>query len=398
MADPTPLLSLVLLCGLTPLLGWAMAAYAFRLSPRAAQHWLLAVSLGLGAQILFVLQDQWSAALLLVAPLFLASVLVMRRGCQWFWRIRPTDRTHLLTLAFGLLAAGISGGSSPWRGLGWCGVGLCAAWTLWQCAGESQQQASKEFNRIQTRVCVWPLRAVAVGIGVCGVAVMVIDGLWNTLPNRWAMVVLDAAVMASTVLSLVLGFMVVMRLINKLSHLSRHDALTDLLNRRAMEEALKHERLRHLRMGEKYAVVVLDIDHFKRINDTYGHAAGDAVLVALASLLKRTAREVDVVGRIGGEEFCLLLPNTGIAGALQAAERIRMAIERRPVWWQQAAMAVTVSLGVAEVLSGGEGIHATLARADGALHRAKAQGRNCAVVAITEARGPTTASAANIAA
>ena len=101
----------------------------------------------------------------------------------------------------------------------------------------------------------------------------------------------------------------------------------------------------------------------------------------VAGTLRRVARTADIVARMGGEEFCVLLPDTKLSGALQAAERLRMTIERRPARWQGAAMAVTVSVGVAEVQAGGESVDALLERADQALYRAKSEGRNRVIVA-----------------
>src|SRR3989344_4413152 len=167
-----------------------------------------------------------------------------------------------------------------------------------------------------------------------------------------------------------------MRLVYRLQHLSQHDSLTGLLNRRAIENSLDKEAQRLQRFGEIYSVMLVDIDHFKRINDPLGHAAGDEVLRAVATILKDHAREVDRVARYGGEEFCVLLPHTDHEGALQAAERLRSAVHRTDIPWQDEQICVTISTGLATAQDPDEPLHALLKRADDALYCAKTEGRN----------------------
>ena len=167
-----------------------------------------------------------------------------------------------------------------------------------------------------------------------------------------------------------------MRLVNRLRHLSQHDSLTGLLNRRAIEQCLAREAHRLQRFNEPFSVLLVDIDHFKRINDLLGHAAGDEVLRQVAQTLAGEAREVDRVARYGGEEFCVLLPNTEHEGAMQAAERLRAAVHGQEITWGEDTVGVTISTGVACATRPDEPLDALLRRADEALYRAKAQGRN----------------------
>ena len=133
------------------------------------------------------------------------------------------------------------------------------------------------------------------------------------------------------------------------------------------------------RYGETYALMMVDIDHFKTINDSYGHAAGDAALVALAALLREAARDLDHIARLGGEEFCLLLPHTDLDGALRLGARVRDVVRQAP--WPHIGERLTVSVGVAVALLPAESGADALARADKALYRAKAGGRDCVVLA-----------------
>lgn len=156
----------------------------------------------------------------------------------------------------------------------------------------------------------------------------------------------------------------------ELQRLSVTDPLTGLFNRRRMMEALENEVRRALRLSHPFAVLMADVDRFKRYNDAHGHPAGDAVLKRVAAILRDTSRDVDLVARYGGEEFLIVMPETKAAGAVDVAERIRarLAAERLP------AGSVTLSLGVAQFPSDGDTPDAIIAAADGALYQAKRAG------------------------
>ena len=158
------------------------------------------------------------------------------------------------------------------------------------------------------------------------------------------------------------------------------DSLTGLANRRSLEESLRTELARATRFGDSVCVVLADLDDFKQVNDQYGHAAGDEVLKAFAGALRKTARESDVAGRWGGEEFALVLPGTDAAGGARLAERARAAIEERRVRMPNGDFcAVTASFGVAAFPESHE-LGEILAAADSALYAAKGQGKNRVVV------------------
>jgi diguanylate cyclase (GGDEF)-like protein len=158
------------------------------------------------------------------------------------------------------------------------------------------------------------------------------------------------------------------------------DSLTGLANRRSLEETIRSELARATRFGDEVCVVFADLDYFKRVNDRFGHAAGDEVLKAFAAALRETVRESDVAGRWGGEEFALVLTGTDAAGGARLAERARAAIEQRVVAMPDGEeVTVTASFGVAsypECHEFGE----LLAAADSALYEAKREGRNRVVV------------------
>ncbi|HEU4373908.1 MAG TPA: GGDEF domain-containing protein, partial [Telluria sp.] len=153
------------------------------------------------------------------------------------------------------------------------------------------------------------------------------------------------------------------------------DSLTGLVNRRAFFERTESARLLATRLRSPIALMMIDIDHFKRLNDRFGHATGDEALCLFAATAQQALREHDIMGRLGGEEFALVLPGTDIDGALQAAERLRCAIAAAVLPSSGNQYSMTVSIGVV-VIDPHEHINSALARADHALYAAKSNGRD----------------------
>ncbi|WP_333785213.1 GGDEF domain-containing protein [Thermocrinis sp.] len=162
----------------------------------------------------------------------------------------------------------------------------------------------------------------------------------------------------------------------QLQELAYYDSLTGLPNRRFFFEHANLIFEEAKRYGKKLSLLIIDIDHFKKINDAYGHDAGDIVLKVFADVLKGVVRQSDICARMGGEEFAVLLPNTGLDEARVLAERIRSAVASRPVEYDHKVILVTTSIGVSEFRSGMESIDDLIKEADIALYRAKEGGRN----------------------
>jgi diguanylate cyclase (GGDEF)-like protein len=154
------------------------------------------------------------------------------------------------------------------------------------------------------------------------------------------------------------------------------DGLTQLYNRRYFQEALEREFTRSKRYGHPFSLVLFDIDHFKRINDTHGHLAGDDVLRRVASVVKTKVRTNDLVARVGGEEFALLLPEAGRMGGVALAEKLRKIIAGERIESKGVQIPVTISLGVAEFSPTLESNEALYKSADDKLYEAKRNGRN----------------------
>jgi len=167
----------------------------------------------------------------------------------------------------------------------------------------------------------------------------------------------------------------------RLELLTTTDSLTGLLNRKGITEGFSTFLVRYRRHQRPFSVIMLDIDHFKAINDRHGHLAGDLVLKEVSRVLLREMREVDLVGRYGGEEFLMLLDETQAETAFMVAERIRNALATAAISHEGVLIRVTASFGVAEISSGSESMEELMERADKAMYLAKQQGRNRTVLA-----------------
>ncbi|MGA8531996.1 MAG: GGDEF domain-containing protein [Acidobacteriaceae bacterium] len=236
-----------------------------------------------------------------------------------------------------------------------------------------------------------PRRAIAAFVAIYSaveatrVVVFLVTG---QMPSRVAPSVELASglvyVVSCSVLPLGFIWMMNARLLVHLNRQSMVDPLTELLNRRGLQAAAEVELARYERSGANFAVVVLDIDFFKLLNDRFGHPGGDAVLCQVSTFLRNMVRETDVVGRLGGEEFVLILPGlsgSGLAGddAFNAIDRLRIALAEKPIHFGPHLVRVTASFGVT-VSDGRQNLTWELlqSEADRALYAAKAAGRNVA--------------------
>ena len=366
---------------------WLLAAAVFKDERRAVWHWLSYSLAGAVAMLLLSSRADgvtvWntSGAALCV----LLSLLLARRGVELFLKLRPRDVEFALVLVVAVL------------GLGWIGAHPAQAWqraaltsglcsvVLVSAGPHCWRALTLEFSKRLGLMAALPVLAV------WAVHMLQIWLAWQH-PERLQLSALDANLIPARTWVIVLAstaafnylflFLVVLRLINKLSHQARHDPLTGLLNRRAMNHVLAAEWDRYQQGGMTFTLVSLDIDHFKRINDLYGHAAGDEVLRVVAARLQQPLRPVDRLGRVGGEELLVLLPGCAAADAGQRmAELLRAALAASPIELSASiTLRVTASWGVASPAAADTVIEQVMARADAAMYQAKQQGRDRVVV------------------
>ena len=206
---------------------------------------------------------------------------------------------------------------------------------------------------------------------------------WETVhaqtDPRWLFSLAGMAFLATFMVMCDLWFLVT-ELQRELAEQARTDPLTGAMNRRAMEEVALRETARSIRHGHPLCTIMLDIDHFKRLNDLRGHAAGDCALQALVRRVQNLLRGQDFFARIGGEEFAILLPDTSASAGILTAERVRQAIEAMEIPYETGPIKFTVSAGVAQLDLANGGWEGMLKSADAAMYEAKEQGRNAVAI------------------
>jgi len=221
--------------------------------------------------------------------------------------------------------------------------------------------------RIRTRYLLWIICSLTALLTVAGYLIAPSDDLWGGMTNR----VFSLAVIGITVFGMGKLADYEQRLLIE----SMTDPLTGLLNRRYFNEQIQKEAARSRRHGLRFSVLMLDIDHFKRINDTYGHPVGDLAIKAVASVCNKALRPQDILARYGGEEFVIALPHTDAEGAGAVAERIRQAVEQIEIAAEPGPVRFTVSIGVSTYRRDLP-FEQIVGRADQALYQAKQTGRN----------------------
>jgi diguanylate cyclase (GGDEF)-like protein len=358
--------------------GWAMTALMQRRAGGAEGHFALfwlALALAAALQVPALHGAAAAAEVALVA-----AALAVHRGLLLFYRAPTPDRVLAGVLALALAAQALAlADVLPASAADALASALVAATAA---AGSA---AFWRHGRERTRSLALAA-AAAMGTAALGMAARALALGWAPSPPPLGGTPLSAAFaiglfFLAGLFNLAQIRLVLGRVLQQLMAQSQRDALTGVANRRGFMLALDKAHRRALRERRAYALLMVDIDHFKRINDSQGHAAGDAALRAVALQLGQGVRGGDLVGRLGGEEFGVLLPGSDLAGAEGLAERLRETVA--------AGTAVTVSIGVA--LADGvaqpaadsgaaEDAESVLARADAALYRAKREGRNRVVV------------------
>jgi diguanylate cyclase (GGDEF)-like protein len=323
---------------------------------------------------------------MLANELYLVAILLQFMGLYWFV-VRKRVKMHWAWTALAVLFAVYTimfftripyGGNVmniPFVGV--CGV---SAWML-------LQYGSGPFTGV-SRVAAFIMLGE---MGVAGYRAMLTNFRymrpWETVnahtDPRWLYSLAGMAFLAAFMVMCQLWFLVT-ELQRELAEQARTDPLTGAMNRRAMEEAALRETARSIRFGYPLCMVVIDIDNFKQLNDTRGHAAGDCALQALVAKTQGMLRVQDMLARTGGEEFAILLPDTPASAGIVAAERIRLAVEAMEVPFENGSLKFTISAGVAQ-LDPARGFEGMMRLADQAMYEAKEHGRNLVSARLSEA-------------
>jgi diguanylate cyclase (GGDEF)-like protein len=371
---PQPLLiALVAVQFIVHALGWAMAA---RLTHRwsAAEGHFAAFWFALAVGLLLYVPP-WapgSAPRNLGDVLIVAAMAIQHRGMAMYWSQRPGSRGYLALFAFTAAVLALSLSQKNGHGLrvaNVCfGAGvmlLATVYVVWRHARASTPAFARIVCGGYTVLALALLARAVQALSVDPATKISIDAPGHTNIPFAILVMFIGGLINLAQIRLVLG-----QVLEHLTSQAQTDALTGALNRRGLMLRLEDLHARARNGGHEYALMMVDVDHFKAINDQHGHAVGDHVLKWVAQNLRDGLRGADLVARWGGEEFCILLPRTRLAEARALAERLtfRIATTGTP--------RVTVSMGVAEAHAPSEEVDETIRRADEALYRAKASGRN----------------------
>jgi diguanylate cyclase (GGDEF)-like protein len=378
-AQTLTLLAGVILIAATATIVWLAMALVARVAPRASLAMASANAAAAGSLTLHALRGQvpdafsyWASDVLIITSFALLGAAVSDITARRLaWR---AGSALVLIAAIALLQLPYEG-DLRWQSriVSLTGAGL----TLMAGLRARRALGQRVDGRLSPAPLTLPLFLIAVLMGARAVETFINPGHTPDMrvPTAFNLGFLWGSLVLTLLQNATAAFMVMMRLILRIERLLERDPLTGTLNRRAFDAALEQAHAGFLR-GRGYALVMIDMDRFKHLNDTLGHAAGDAALRQMVEELRPSMREVDRFGRLGGEEFCLLLTDTDLTGAALVAERMRMLVEEAPLRWLAQDWPLSASFGIAEAEPGDADARAVLARADAALYRAKGQGRN----------------------
>jgi len=361
---------------------WALGAWLVPATRRAATYW--AMWSALSALVWVVLAARFDSPPLVGVLAGVIGVIALQRGIRLFISRDPTLLIHAPLLLLVFVAAWM--GSDPATrhlqavlNFGVLSFLYCAiAWDLYLHARD----------QLRFRVpWLLPLPIILGGLGYGSRALRALLDPGSVLTQMSTDSALNVGA-ALTYVVLVLALhatlvvLVVARLVSELRRLSHHDGLTSLLNRRAMEETLDAQIHRSRRNNDGFVVMMLDLDHFKRINDQHGHAVGDLALKHVSAVLQGAMRDSDYLARFGGEEFVVLMSAATLEEAQPVADRLRELVVDNPLVHFEIRVAMSVSIGIAQWRGAAEDSSHLLSRADAALFQAKVLGRNRVVQAV----------------
>ena len=388
MSDPSTLLqATACVCGFSALAIWC-GVRVLGFNREAGHAWAWGnVLFGLGS-LLTVTRGPWpnlgayvaADTLEVLGFACLHAGLLRFMGAPWPWR------EHVLVIGMTIAGAlcGYLLGQPVLRLVFYCAG---AGWLLGRAAWTTYTGLREEFGVSPASIVAAPM-ALASLLQVLRGSGGVLNGATfgdSLLPTPFNLVLVWAALSIALMLNFAVAGFAGARQMALIRELTLRDALTGVMNRRAMEKLLRRELANWRRRAVPFAVVYFDLDRFKVLNDRYGHAAGDQALRHVVTVIDAACREGDTLARLGGEEFGVLLPHTGLEGACLMAERMRSKLEAAPFTWEKDVLTVTASFGVATAVSTDDTVAEILRRADEAMYEAKRSGRNCVIAAAVPA-------------
>jgi diguanylate cyclase (GGDEF)-like protein len=353
---------------------WACGAWWVISARRAIWHW--AIWSALGCVTWGILAAEFQSPPLIGVLIGMSGAIFLQRGIRLFIGHEPAHRLHAVLL---LVVVAASTLPAQRRYIQTTIDFSVLAWLYFDIARDLYRHAHVQLRFRWPIVLALPVLLGAIGWGSRAVrALLWPDSVLSEMVVDSSLNVASALTYVVLVLSLhaTLIALVVGRLIDELRKLSMHDALTGLLNRRAIEETLHAQFRSSRRSGESFVVMMLDLDYFKRINDEFGHATGDLALKHVSALLLSALRDIDRLARFGGEEFVVLMPGATLAQAKPIAERLRALLVANPLLENGKQVPLSVSIGIAQWHGNDDDAPLLLQRADAALFQAKVQGRN----------------------
>jgi len=361
---------------------WALGAWLVPGTRRAALHW--AAWSGLSASVWLMLAAKFASPPLLGVLAGVFGVITLHRGIRLFIGREPNLIVHIPLLLAVFIAAWLESNPATrhWQAILNFGV---LSFLYFAIALDLFMHARDQLRFRWPWLLALPVLLGGLAYGSRSLrALLVPDSVLTQMATHSALNVGSALAFVVLVLALhaTLVVLVVARLVSELRRLSHYDGLTNLLNRRAMEETL-YAQIQRRRSNDGFVVMMLDLDHFKRINDEHGHAVGDLALKHVSALLLKSMRDNDHLARFGGEEFVVLMSNATLDQAQPVADRLRELVAANPLVHFEIRVPMSVSIGIAQWRGTSEDASHLLSRADAALFQAKVMGRNRVVRALS---------------
>ncbi len=363
---------------------WLVLAFAFKLKRHAGLWWAAAFSLlAVGAAINDAGHgsDAGPTLGMLLNTCLVSGFYCLMRGLANMGQYQLTRLDTVGPIALLVVLAVIRLASTEAFALRLLVFGLAASWPLVRSAWLIRRLLTDTgYPKLFVPLGLWPILGFILLLAVRPLGVMLnaedMQGYMLETRSSYMTLFMVHTFISLALFNLAMAVVVVGGLINYLKKLSQTDHLTGLTNRRSVLTAVTREHNLYRRSGHVYSVLVIDVDFFKRVNDTHGHAVGDEVLIGVAQTMKACARATDVVARFGGEEFMVFLPNTDEDQAYAMAERMRLAVMAGNHASVSPPLTVTISAGIATIAPDDATVDEVIARADRALYQAKHQGRN----------------------